>query len=299
MRSGIAILILLFFAFTLYAETAASLDNTLSRSERYDIYQKALQIAAENGNAFEVSMEAIPKYRNTPGLIPFNSEKVKMLSKKMSRFNAKANLAKWDWRDHDGVTPAKNQGACGSCWDFAATANLEHSIKCFDSLEVDLSEQDLLNCNKQGYDCTGGQLDCSEYFLNGAALEADCKYKATTEACSTGLTRAYNIKDWAFFTEDVEMMKSCIYYYGSIVTVVDADDPGFKAYSKGIYNVKGGTPNHAILAVGWDDSDEVFIIKNSQMGEAWGDKGYGKVKYGCACIGQENVVIDYKGQLAH
>ena len=56
----------------------------------------------------------------------------------------------WDWRENGGVTPVKNQGPCGSCWDFGATAAFESAILILTQREVDLSEQQVLVCNTAG-----------------------------------------------------------------------------------------------------------------------------------------------------
>ncbi len=62
----------------------------------------------------------------------------------------------FDWRDVDGVTSVKNQASCGSCWAFGTVGPLECNIKIKDGIEVDLSEQWLVSCNRDGWGCGGG-----------------------------------------------------------------------------------------------------------------------------------------------
>jgi cathepsin L len=42
--------------------------------------------------------------------------------------------------------------------------------------------------------------------------------------------------------------------------------------------------DHAVVLIGWDDSKQAWIIKNS-WGSAWGDDGFLYVKYGTNSIG--------------
>jgi len=65
-----------------------------------------------------------------------------------------------DWRDNNGnwVTSVKNQGNCGSCWDFSATAQVEawwQIVNENPTADIDLSEQFVLSCAGAG-SCSGG-----------------------------------------------------------------------------------------------------------------------------------------------
>jgi len=65
-------------------------------------------------------------------------------------------LTRLDWRDHGMVTSTKNQGACGSCWAFAAIACLESHILIEGSqTSYDLSEQYVVSCDNTNSGCNG------------------------------------------------------------------------------------------------------------------------------------------------
>src|SRR5690606_28691236 len=59
----------------------------------------------------------------------------------------------YSWAPH--ITPIRNQGACGSCWAFAAVSTLEASNAIINGAQADLAEQHALSCSGGGT-CSGG-----------------------------------------------------------------------------------------------------------------------------------------------
>ena len=66
-----------------------------------------------------------------------------------------------DWREHNQVTPVKNQGSCGCCWAFSAVVALEALLARNTGNLTRLSEQNLVDCSSsQGNaGCNGGIMD--------------------------------------------------------------------------------------------------------------------------------------------
>ena len=57
------------------------------------------------------------------------------------------SAASFDWRSANGSTPVRDQDGCGSCWDFATLGAFEGSYRIKNNVEINSSEQDVLDCN--------------------------------------------------------------------------------------------------------------------------------------------------------
>jgi hypothetical protein len=218
--------------------------------------------------------------------------------------------ASFDWRDHSGCTPIRNQDGCGSCWAFAAIGTIESAILINDGLSTDLSEQWLISCTSAG-SCSGGWHTSAYGFLCcqaswrdpcgdcGPVLESDFPYVAWDAPCNCPYPHPYRIDDWARIGSGippVDDIKQAILDYGPVSATVHVNSP-FQAYSGGVFNACwDGQVNHAIVLVGWDDNqgpDGVWFLRNS-WGTSWGEYGYMRIPYGCSRVGGAASYIEYR-----
>ncbi|MBD3179033.1 MAG: T9SS type A sorting domain-containing protein [Candidatus Latescibacteria bacterium] len=206
----------------------------------------------------------------------------------------------FDWRNNQGTTPVKNQGSCGSCWAFAATAQMESHTYIYDGRIEDYSEQAVIDCNPWGYGCGGGWAGGAyRVFMYDGAVSEECyPYTASDgNPCTMGSCEilAY-MSNYYSVSNNAEAIKQAVYNDGPVYTSMFAHD-NFQNYSSGCYNNDyPDATNHAVLIVGWDDNgcggNGAWIIKNS-WGTSWGSGGYGRIQYGVCSIGSGTYTIDY------
>ncbi len=184
-----------------------------------------------------------------------------------------------DWRKYGKVTPVKNQMACGSCWAFATLGAYEGNYLIRNNTSINASEQCLVNCSGAG-SCSGGWW-AFQYLINtGCASEADYAYTANDKPCITGLSLPYKAVAWGYVTNGssvptVQQLKQALCQYGPLAVAVHVSG-AFQAYTNGVFNENStGNVNHGVTLIGWDDTKNAWIIKNS-WGPNWGETcGYG------------------------
>ncbi|MBU8920287.1 MAG: T9SS type A sorting domain-containing protein [Bacteroidales bacterium] len=205
----------------------------------------------------------------------------------------------WDWRDSGIVSSVKNQGGCGSCWDFAAFGALEAVILQNEAIEYDLSEQQVLSCRTQGSGCNGGWYSWAWEYISeyGAVLETCMPYQADDDVpCTDALcTKVASAGEWYDVPNNVESIKQAVMISPVATTFTVYDD--FRDYIGGCYEHADEEPiNHAVVIVGWDDmmcgGEGAWLIKNS-WGTGWGLDGYFWIKYGSCRVGYATQRITY------
>jgi len=198
---------------------------------------------------------------------------------------------RFDWRENGGVTPAKDQGQCGSCWAFASLGAIESQVLINDGWAPDFSEQQLVSCDYFNHGCNGGWHVSSWYYYEdfGTVLEECMPYTASNSTpCTQEQCDHYYVADeFDYIDDSVEGIKAEL-ENGPVPCAMFAYDD-LHYYVSGCYEHEHTTNdvNHGVLIVGWDDTmcgTGAWIVKNS-WSEDFGLDGYFYIKYGSCLIG--------------
>ena len=199
------------------------------------------------------------------------------------------------------IHPIRDQKHCGSCWAFAASEVLSDRFCIASQGQVDvvLSPQDLVSCDKNDFGCQGGYIDQSWEYLTHTGIVTDeclpyssgsgdsgkCPFSKKKQECVKGEFKKYKSSSYKQF-ETIQEIKEEIVTNGPVEAGFTVYDD-FLSYKSGVYkrtsnNVLGG---HAVKIVGFgvedgvENGDEYWIVANS-WGPKWGEDGFFRIKIG-------------------
>lgn len=91
------------------------------------------------------------------------------------------------------VNPVKDQGQCGSCWAFSATAAMESANAIFNGTLYSLSEQNLVSCSflQGNLGCNGGLYNYAWNYAHTHPLESEADYPYTSGTTQKSGSCAY------------------------------------------------------------------------------------------------------------
>ncbi|XP_020762092.1 cathepsin W isoform X1 [Odocoileus virginianus] len=220
-----------------------------------------------------------------------------------------------DWRKAGTISPVRDQQHCNCCWAIAAAGNIEAlwAIKFHQSVEV--SVQQLIDCDRCGNGCKGGFVwDAFLTVLNNRGLASEKDYpfdgSGKTHSC-----RAEKHKKVAWI-QDFIILQACeqsiarhLATQGPITVTINMTL--LQHYRKGVIKATPTTcdpiqVNHSVLLVGFGKTKSVegrqgkaasfgsysrprhsmayWTLKNS-WGTQWGEKGYFRLHRGSNTCG--------------
>jgi C1A family cysteine protease len=206
----------------------------------------------------------------------------------------------FDWRQHNGVTPVKNQYQTNSCWTFSTIASIESAYIRSSGQELNLSEQQLIDCSPRGDglgllnlfdDGTGpGMYETAFDYAKTHAIATETNYpfiqkKGTCNKNVQGAVKVLSHEETGsgiFSTEKSNYQNIINLINKGVGSTYIYAGSELQNYHSGIITSCGaGMINHEINIVGYGNENGInyWICRNS-WGQNWGENGYFRIAMG-------------------
>ena len=197
----------------------------------------------------------------------------------------------FSWRDIDGIdytTPIKNQAPAPTCEAYALCASLETLMqyKTKELYNPDLSETHLFfypgGSIEAGY---VNLIDAANYLIEHGVPDEGCfpdphrAFDYPFESLEGWENRTVKIQEWGWVEHNQQKIKRALIEHGPLITCIYFWTD-FYFYNGGVYKHRWGilAGGHVVTIVGYNDSDECWIVKNS-WGTKWGEDGWFRMAY--------------------
>ncbi|KAM9311852.1 uncharacterized protein PAF06_009718 [Gastrophryne carolinensis] len=190
-----------------------------------------------------------------------------------------------DWRDSNCISRVRDQGGfCGSCWAFSVVGVVE-AHNCIRTKElVELSEQQLVDCDGSNEGCCGGMpRNALNYVAEYGIMKAtDYEYSQKKFTCLYKPESAlkFNVTK-SYILPGEGNMASAVALEGPVTVGLDASSD-LMEYNGGIFTGScTNQANHAVIIIGYgtekkdgtDEATDYWIVRNrmhiSKVASIW------------------------------
>jgi len=197
-------------------------------------------------------------------------------------YTGPAGLVDWTGKY---TTAVKDQGYCGSCWAFSASEQIESDTMRMLGKTYTLSPEQLVDCDSRSSGCNGGWPEWAYSYVNRAGgIETESSYPYSAYYGREGSCKADDSKfvvtvdSYTTISTGETAMANYVKSTGTLSICIDASN--WSSYTGGIMSVCGTSVNHAVQAVGVDDSNGGYWKVRNSWGSSWGESGFIRLAYG-------------------
>lgn len=193
------------------------------------------------------------------------------------------------------IHAVRDQGSCGSCWAFGSSEALSDRfcVASNGAVNVILSPEDLVSCDKWNYGCNGGYLNLAwSYLTNTGVVSDDCfpygAYSGTAPSCQSKCSNGAAFKKYkcksgsVVHPTTISAIKQELATNGPLEGAFTVYEDFFNYQSGVYYHVSGSVAGgHAIKVLGYGTEGglDYWLCANS-WGTSWGEQGFFKIKQG-------------------